>query len=530
MIRNHTPSGTALALALLLGAVTACSDGSAQPGNGGPSSPTGTTTVSPTTDPTGPVAFELVANDRGLDVAVDVPHEDTVYPNVGDPRTDALAYQVDLTWDPDSREVEGTTAMVVRAASNGGFLRLDLGSSLDVEQVTVDGDEADVEHNGKDLLVHHRFRADQRYLITVEYAGRPVRVPAPTTSEELTHTGWLSTGDGFVTTLQQPWGAFTWFPVNDQPGDRALYDITVRTPEELGAWAGGELVSAATEDAWTTTRWHHDSPIAAHRVGLVLGDYETVTAKVAGTQITLLLPPEEEPEEAATEEAEEAEATPSATGDDLEPLRPSAAEVRLALGNQLEKQVTWLSRKLGRLPAGAVTVAFVDDASTGSADGLVTIGVTDEAAATPDRVVRALATQWLSGLTPDDWRDAWLASGLPTYLAAARRAETTGTPIAEVVAGLAKRERAARATGGPAGRYDPRTWAGDNVDLGGALAWHAIRSTLGDATFWKLVKQLAEADLTDTPGLVTWLGLRSGTSVDRIVTRWLTAAASPAVR
>lgn len=526
MFRNHTRSGTALTLALLLGLATACSEGSAEPEDGGSPSPTGTTSVAPTADPTGAVALELDVDDRRLDVAVDVPHEDSVYPNVGDPRTDALAYQVDLTWDPERREVEGTTSMVVRAASNGGFLRLDLGSSLDVERVTVDADEADVEHNGKDLLVHHRFRADQRYLVTVEYAGRPVRVPAPTSREDLTHTGWLSTGDGFVTTLQQPWGAFTWFPVNDQPGDRALYDITVHTPEALGAWAGGTLESAATDDDWTATRWRHTSPVAAHRVGLVLGDYETVTAKVAGTRITLLLPPEEEPEEGETEESE---ATPTVSGDDLTPLTPFPAEIRISLADQLEDQVVWLSRKLGRLPSGAVTVAFVDHAVTGSADGLVTIGVTDEAAATPDAVVRGLATQWLGGLMPADWRDAWLASGLPTYLSAVHTAETTGTPLARVLAGLAKRERAARAEGGPAGSYDPRTWAGDNLDLGGALAWHAIRVELGDATFWKLLKELPGEELTSTSGVVAWLGLRSGTSVGRVVDRWLTAAASPAV-
>ena len=34
--------------------------------------------------------------------------------------------------------------------------------------------------------------------------------------------------------MQEPYGAFTWYPVNDQPSDKALYDITRHRPLALG--------------------------------------------------------------------------------------------------------------------------------------------------------------------------------------------------------------------------------------------------------------------------------------------------------
>ncbi len=30
--------------------------------------------------------------------------------------------------------------------------------------------------------------------------------------------------------MQEPFGAYTWYAVNDQPSDKALYDFTLTTP------------------------------------------------------------------------------------------------------------------------------------------------------------------------------------------------------------------------------------------------------------------------------------------------------------
>ena len=43
--------------------------------------------------------------------------------------------------------------------------------------------------------------------------------------------------------MQEPYGAYTWYAVNDQPSDKALYSFTITAPAPWVGVANGELVS-----------------------------------------------------------------------------------------------------------------------------------------------------------------------------------------------------------------------------------------------------------------------------------------------
>ena len=169
-----------------------------------------------------------VAPWQDLDLAVSRPVEDSVYPHVGDPRVDALHYRLDLTWDPEARELTGEATITFRATRRARAFQLDLGAPLDVTGATLDGETVRTVHRGKDLVVRAPVVADQRYELVVAYDGSPRPTPAPTTRQDFSSTGFTVTETGEVWTMQEPFGAFTWYPVNDQPADKALYDVTVR--------------------------------------------------------------------------------------------------------------------------------------------------------------------------------------------------------------------------------------------------------------------------------------------------------------
>ena len=72
--------------------------------------------------------------------------------------------------------------------------------------------------------------------------------------------GWHTTRDGQVWTMQEPYGAFTWYPVNDQPSDKAMYDVRLDVP---GRWVGvsnGRMSAAASSHGRTVTRFHQPRP------------------------------------------------------------------------------------------------------------------------------------------------------------------------------------------------------------------------------------------------------------------------------
>ncbi len=63
--------------------------------------------------------------------------------------------------------------------------------------------------------------------------------------------------------MQEPFGAFTWYPANDQPSDEALYDIAVTVPRGLVAVAHGQLDDVDLGEASDTYRWRAAGALAA---------------------------------------------------------------------------------------------------------------------------------------------------------------------------------------------------------------------------------------------------------------------------
>ena len=169
-------------------------------------------------------------DDPALDPALSEPVEDSVYPDVGDPSVDSLHYDLDLAWTPDTRTLVGNATIELRSTGTGDHLQLDLDEPLDVSAVTLDGVDVPFEHQGKDLVVTAPVTKDERYVLDVSYSGTPEPTPAPTVRKDFTSSGWTITPDGETWTMQEPYGAFTWYPVNDQPSDKAFYDITVTVP------------------------------------------------------------------------------------------------------------------------------------------------------------------------------------------------------------------------------------------------------------------------------------------------------------
>ena len=88
-----------------------------------------------------------------LDLAVSTPREDSVYPAVGDPRVDALHYELDLTWEPDAEHLTGAAVITFRAARTARRFQLDLGPGLTVGEVALDGEPIRFARRGKDLVL-----------------------------------------------------------------------------------------------------------------------------------------------------------------------------------------------------------------------------------------------------------------------------------------------------------------------------------------------------------------------------------------
>lgn len=398
-----------------------------------------------------------------LDSALSTPVEDSVYPQVGDPGVDALHYGLDLAWDPGQRRLDGTATITFRATADADRFQLDFAHPLRASAVTLDGEPVTTRHPGKDLVVAAPVAKDRRYELVVTYAGHPHPVPAPTTRRDFSTTGFTVTGTGEVWTMQEPFGAYSWYPVNDQPADKALYDFTVAAPSPWTGLANGRLLSLDTADGTTTTQFQLDDPASSYLVTLAIGDYTHASNRTrSGLTLDYWYP----------------RGLPTARGD----LRVAA------------RSVDWIEERLGPYPFSSLGVVLTDSMSAMETQTLVTLG-NNEYVRSPDVVTHELIHQWYGDkVTPSDWRDVWLNEGMTMLMQGLYQSDRTRVPFERIADDWASRDEELRAEFGPPGAYDPAQFGGSNIYYCPALMWNELRVELGDERFFAISRAWLEAN------------------------------------
>ncbi|MDN4173333.1 M1 family metallopeptidase [Nocardioides sp. SOB77] len=439
-----------------------------------------------------------------LELAVNEPREDSVYPAVGDPGVDALHYDLSLDWDPATRVLDGREQVLLRATEDDDTLQLDLSPALTVRSVSVDGDKVDFRHAGKDLYLRQEVVADERYEVVVSYTGTPRPAAAPTTRSDFSTTGWTTTDDGWTWTMQEPYGAYTWYAVNDHPSDKALYDVTVSVPSPWTGVSNGELVSREERDGRTVTRWHLAEPAAAYLMTLATGDYVSVEATSdSGVPVTWWVPRDQE---------------------------------RLGSGARtMAHELAWLEERLGPYPYDTAGAVLVESVSGMETQTMITLGISDYTLS-PAVIVHELAHHWYGDqVTPADWRDVWMNEGMAMYLQILWQVERDGADLEAALDGYAVREAEERAAAGPPGDYDPATFGESNIYYGPALMWHELRERMaarpgGEDAFWALVRDWPAAQdngTADREEYLAWIEEETGLELSAFFDGWLTGATTP---
>ncbi|KQY57151.1 hypothetical protein ASD66_15380 [Nocardioides sp. Root151] len=485
----------ALVAVLALGLIGGEGDSEASAGKA--ASPSGGSTTDDTDDPD--PGSDTDPEDPAFKAAESRTVEDSLYPNVGDPIVDSLHYGLDLTWDPEGKKLTGKAEVAFRATATQQEFQLDFGEGLEVTAATLDGTDVDVSHPGKDLVVKAPVTKGQKYLLVVEYDGTPVPADAPTTRSDFSTTGFTITDDGDVWTMQEPYGAYTWYPVNDQPADKAFYDFTITTPAPRMGIANGTLTSQKEVDGNTVSTWHLDSAASSYLVTLAIGEYQkTEDESASGVPLTYW----------------------TEVGDDR----------ALKAMRYTREAVDFLEKKLGPFPFTSLGSVVVDSESAMETQQMITYGNSDYTLS-PEVVVHEIAHQWYGDITsPSDWKDVWINEGMAMYIQGVFEAEQTGRTIDEVMDDWATYETQYRATAGPPGNYDPRTFGESNIYYGPALMWDELRKKVGDDRFWAMVRKWPTVHEQGNPTreqYLDWVEQETGEELTDFFDAWLMGTKTP---
>ena len=331
---------------------------------------------------------------------------------------------------------------------------------MTVRGVTVDGEPArwsrvqDDEQRRWELTVRpaEAVASGRTAVVVVEYAGATGR-PEDTTGALY---GWVTTADGAIV-VNEPEGASTWYPVDDDPADKATYTFRIDVPEGKTAVANGLPVGApVTRDGRTTWRWRASDPMASYLSTASVGDY--VLTRQTGPH-----------------------GLPIINAVDRDVRGEALEETRASLALQPE-MIRFFERRFGRYPFEAYG-AVVDDDSVGYALESQTRPVYSEVAE-EGTVAHELAHQWFgNAVSPRQWRHIWLNEGWATYAewiwADEHGGPSTRESFREAVAFLEDEDQ----WGLDITRPGRDGLFSDQVYVRGGAALYALRREVGDAAF-----------------------------------------------
>jgi aminopeptidase N len=432
--------------------------------------------------------------------AVSTPKVDSYYPDYGSAVVDALHYQLDLTWNQHRRTLQGRERLVFRAARTATSVPLDLSEHLAVSRVAVDGHAVTPSRSASRLSLPVAVRAGTVHTVDIVYAGTPRPVKPPTTRTDEEALGFITRSGGRAYTMQEPYGAFTWFAVNDQPADKALYDFTLHVPAPFVGVANGRLLGRRTAGGVTTTRWHLDEPAASYLTTVAFDRFRhTSLGKVNGTPISSWTPAN----------------------------RPGLVK-KLRF---MPRAFRWLERQLGRYPFDTLSLVVVPSRSAMETQTMITEGST-KYTLQQDTIVHEMSHQWYGDqVTPNDWRDVWMSEGMAMYVQYRWEEQAEGaTPGSLLDYDTTYYDNSLRKTYGAPGAYDPLSFASSNVYLPPARMWWRLSQRLGHAKFNRLLRKWPATHAhtsTSREALADWWSNRSGQDLHGFFRQWLLAKSDP---
>lgn len=424
---------------------------------------------------------------------------DALFPALGNRGYDVAHYALTLDYVPETNELAGTAVITARAEQPLSRFSLDL-AGLSVRDASIDGADAEVSRkkNKLTLTPAHPLRTRATFTTTIHYSGTPKMINDADESVE----GWIETDDG-ATALGEPTGSMAWFPGNHHPSDKALYDITITVPKGYTAVSNGELTGVRDKGRRTTSRWHMGEPMASYVATVVVGSFDISTTTTSqGLPVYIAIDPDE------------VEDSP-----DMTELVPAITD--------------WASSRFGRYPF-AGTGAIVDHLPDLEYALETQTKPYFEKAPDETLVVHELAHQWFgNSVTPRSWQDMWLNEGFATYaewLWQEDQGDTTADEIFDAFYDGTHPESEGIWDFPPAQPPSAKKVSDSPVYGRGAMTLHRLRETVGDDTFFTILKAWATQHRYGNVHTTQFIKLcekESGMDLTELFDTWLYSKGKP---
>ncbi|HET6482114.1 MAG TPA: M1 family metallopeptidase [Actinoplanes sp.] len=446
----------------------------------------------------GPGSVDLGAAYSAYRAGLSRPVRDPIYPDRGTDALDVLHYGLDLNWSVAKGTLTGKATLAIRPTRDAGSMDLDF-KPYRLGAVTVDGVPVKATVVKEKLKVSAPVRADRPVTLVVAYTGKPSQTPMPSVRGDAHPLGLTVDPTGGVWTMQEPYGAFTWYPVNDHPSDEALYDMAITAPPGWTAVASGTPAG----HSGNTFRYHSGDPVASYATTLAVGKYRQTTM----------------------------------TGPRGIPIHLSylaSEEEYLPLLKQVPDYLSWMEKHFGPYPFPSAGLVTVDSLSAMETQQTVTLGrfhLERGPEAYEATTFHEFAHQWLGdAVTLTDWRDMWLNEGWALYAQTLFTRDAHRQTKAEQIRNNRKQDARYRKMYGPPGHPVASEFGSTNVYTCAAGMLRQLHQALGDKRFFALATGWVQ-DHRDTnqtrASFIAYVNTSTGHDFTALIDTWLDSPTTP---
>jgi aminopeptidase N len=319
------------------------------------------------------------------------------------------------------------------------------------------------------------------------------------TRPDISKLGAAVTASGGIWAQQEPYGAFTWFPCNDQPSDKALYDVAITAPDGWAGVTGGAFAGRTESGGQGVYRWHQPDPVATYLVAFSVDRFKEDTGTGPhGIPLTFWYLPEQ-------------------------------ADQVHKLTAKVPAMISFLEQRFGRYPFPTAGVLFRPEMVGMETTTMITLSPQ----LPEDDLLHEFAHQWFGdAVTPKTWLGMWLNEGFAMYsqLLWDDATRTPVVPIDQFMQGYLPMDQRLRTADGPPGHFNPAHFASTNVYIPPALMLNKIRDLVGDQAFFSMcddwVHQHAGTN-QDRASFTAFANQHTGKNLTALIDAWLDSASTP---
>ncbi len=421
---------------------------------------------------------------------------DPLFSHMGNGGYNVSHYGVALRYAPSSGRLRATAVIRARSTEALRSFQLDYRGPA-VRRVRVNGRRAAYRRKRSKLVIRPAaaLPGDKPFEVIVGYAGRPRRVVDVDGSSE----GWIRTDDGAVA-FGEPQGTPSWLPCNDDPQDKATMTTRLTVARSMSAISNGRLVSVRRHGRLKSLTWRESQPMATYLATVSIGRGQIVRGRAVGVPTYTLVDPRE---------------------------RVASRVVR-----HLPGVLRFLQSIYGPYPFDSAGNIVEHGAGVGYALETQT-RPTYDGAPNFTTMVHEQAHQWFGdSVTLRDWPDIWLHEGFATwtewYYAERHGGDSAATVFRRGYAEPASNEAIWAPPPGNPGSV-AKLFA-PSVYVRGAMAIQALRETIGDEPFFRLLRSWQATRRHGNGTIRQFISLAEDTSsrqLDDFFKRWLYSPGKP---